>query len=408
MAKRGGSDLALLGGRREFSESLHVGRPFFPDRKRLSSLIDGALDRRWVTNDGPLLRQLEAGLEDRFGAYWVLVSSGTSGLQLSCRALGIRDSAAMPAFTFVATPNAFEWEGVRPVFCDVSKADHQIAPAAIEVANAAGIVGVHLWGATCDAGALGIIANRRQTPLLFDAAHAFGVSRDGLPVGQLGRAAVFSFHATKCFSTIEGGAASTNDEALARELRMLRDFGFTGLDETGRLGINAKMNELSAAVGLAALPHWDSTLEHYRENLATYREALEEVRGVRVYDSSAGGEGNCQYVVALIDPEVIGRDALMKALHAEGVLARRYFYPGCHRLAPYVEADAAPELPNTDWLAERVLVLPTGPSIRPDEILRVCDIIRVATDASLEVASAAESFRLAASDVVVDPTALDP
>jgi dTDP-4-amino-4,6-dideoxygalactose transaminase len=380
--KRSASDLALLGGEPEFPSALHVGRPFVPDRRRFMQLVEDALDRRWLSNHGPLVRELEDRLGEYLGAPCAVVCNGTMGLQLSVRALGIGGRALCPSFTFAATPHALKFQGVEPTFCDVMRDDHMIDPedaARKLTSEVSAIVGVHLWGAAADVDSLVRLTARSNKRILFDAAHAFGSTYAGRPIASFGDGSVFSFHATKSFSTFEGGAVASLDDALLREIRLLRDFGFVGLDHIEGIGINAKMNEISAAAGLAALAEHERVLEAYRERLEAYKYALAERVGLPLLDTDRGGSGNAQYVVLTVDEKTAGlhRDTLMKALHAEGVLARRYFYPGCHRLPPYVSQERAP-LPVTDWLVDRVLVLPTGPAVTLDEIRRITEVISLA------------------------------
>jgi dTDP-4-amino-4,6-dideoxygalactose transaminase len=383
--KRSAGDLALLGGEPEFASPLHVGRPFMPDRRRFLQLVEDALDRRWLSNHGPLVRELEERLGEYLGTPCALVCNGTMGLQLSVRALGIRGSAVCPSFTFAATPHALKFQGVEPVFCDVARDDHMIDSADAERRfddDVGALVGVHLWGAVADVDRLVRLAVASKKKILFDAAHAFGSTHAGQPIARFGDATIFSFHATKSFSTFEGGAVASVDVALLQEIRLLRDFGFVGLDRVEGVGINAKMNEISAAAGLAALSEHARVLEAYRERFEAYEHALAGRVGLSVLDSRRNGSGNAQYVVVTVDQKTTGlhRDTLMKTLHAEGVFARRYFYPGCHRLLPYASQTRTASLPVTEWLVERVLVLPTGPAVAVDEIRRVTEVIAFAFD----------------------------
>lgn len=386
--KKDARDLAVLGGAPAFAEPLHVNRPNVGDRGAIHAALDAILDRQWHTNDGPCVHELERRIGELLEVgHCVLTCNGTSALQIICEALGLRGEVVCPAFTFVATAHALAWQRLRPVFCDVDPRTHTADPVSVERclgARTSAVVGVHTWGQPCDIAALTRLTAARSIPLVFDAAHAFGTSYAGRRVGGFGAAEAFSFHATKFFGTFEGGAVTTNDASLAKELRMLRDFGFAGYDRLERLGINAKMNEFCAAVGLVNLDHLDGFVATNRANLAGYRDGLQGLQGVRVYEPDPASTPNCQYVVVEVDEVASGvsRDVLLRVLHAENVLARRYFHPGCHRLPPYAEAepDAAARLPVTERLIRQVLVLPNGTSIGEEEVAGVCEILRCAVD----------------------------
>jgi dTDP-4-amino-4,6-dideoxygalactose transaminase len=303
----------------------------------------------------------------------------------------------LPSFTFVATAHAMRWVGLKPVFCDVDPFTHLLDPARVEelvTPRTSAILGVHLWGRPCDVEALSGIASRHRLGLFFDAAHAFGCTHGGRSVGSLGDAEVFSFHATKFFTTFEGGAVTTSNDALARRLRLMRNFGFAGYDEVVSLGINGKMNEIAAAMGLTGLETLAGKMELNRAHHARYQRGMQDLPGVRLMPCPPGERHNHQYVVLEIDAAQSGvsRDRLAEVLRAENVIARRYFHPGCHRTEPYRTEDpgAGSRLPVTERLTDRVLVLPTGPALKPADIDRVCALVRLA------VTHAEELERLAA------------
>jgi dTDP-4-amino-4,6-dideoxygalactose transaminase len=391
-------ELAALGGAPAFASELHVGRPSIRGREALLCRLNDVFESQWLTNHGPCEVELERRLGDVFGVeHCVATCNGTLALQLLLRALGLRGTVLVPSFTFIATAHAVSWEGLTPVFCDVLTADHTLSPEAVEAAMTAdvsAILGVHLWGNPCAVDALRVIAERHGVPLIFDAAHAFACARRGKPVGSLGDAEVFSFHATKVFQTLEGGAIATADDALARELRLLRDFGIAGPDRSIRVGTNAKMNEVSAAMGLAALEHLPEVIDDNRKRHELYVALLSGIPGVKVLCPSDENTSNYQYVVVDVDERraELDRDSLGKILHAEGVLARRYFSPGCHRAEPYAERPGAGErsLPVTDALSARVLVLPTGPALSLNDVRGVASIVRLAVEHAPRVREAAQ------------------
>jgi len=229
---------------------------------------------------------------------------------------------------------------------------------------------------------LEFIARRRNLQLLFDAAHAFGCSYKGKAIGGFGRVEIFSFHATKFLNSFEGGAVLTNDDALAEKMRLMRNFGFRGNDNVIYIGTNGKMTEVCAAMGLTSLESVEEFVETNRCNYHAYRRELDGIPGVTQMSYDGSERTNYQYIVLEVDERESGvsRDELVQVLSAENVLARRYFYPGCHRMEPYRSyfPHAALVLPETEKLCQRVMVLPTGTSVSDQVIMRICQIIRTA------------------------------
>lgn len=378
-------DLAIFGGKPAFEKELHVGRPNIPDRHGLFERITDILDRKWLTNSGRYVREFEQRVADITGAkHCIAMCNGTVALQVAIRAADLHDEVIIPSFTFIATAHALQWQQLQPVFCDVDPLSHNLDPTRIEemiTPRTTGIIGVHVWGRPCDVDALTKISNKYNLRLLFDAAHAFGCSYKGRMIGNLGDLEVFSFHATKFFNTFEGGAVLTNNEHLAAKIRLMKDFGFDGYDKVICIGINGKMSEPSAAMGLSGLENLDEFIKVNRINYQQYRNELEGLHGVRLLTFDESEKCNFQYIVLEIDKSVtqISRDELLRVLWSENVLARRYFYPGCHRMEPYrsLFPSAGLKLPETERIAERVLCLPTGTSIGSHEIQTICQIIRL-------------------------------
>jgi dTDP-4-amino-4,6-dideoxygalactose transaminase len=385
------ADLAIFGGTVAFAQPLHVGRPTLGDRTRLLDRINDVLDQRWFTNNGPYVKEFERRIERQIGvAHAIATCNGTVALELAIRACDLRGEVIVPAFTFVATAHALQWQGIRPVFCDIDARTFTLDPRSVERAITpltTGIIGVHVWGQPCDVDGLGEVARAHGLSLLFDAAHAFGSFHRGRPVGTFGRAEVFSFHATKFVSTFEGGAVVTDDAALAERIRLMKNFGFAGYDKVIYVGTNGKMSEISAAMGVTSLESMHEFVDANRRARAAYGEGLASIRGLQIVDSDR--RGNDQYVIAEIDASSFGmsRDALQHLLFAENVLARRYFYPGCHRMEPY-RSLTRPEqwqLPVTERVTARVLSLPTGAAVTIDEVRRVCELIRFAADHAADI-----------------------
>jgi dTDP-4-amino-4,6-dideoxygalactose transaminase len=386
-------DLAIFGAEPAFKEKLHVGRPNIGNRKRFLERVNDILDKRWLTNAGPYVRELERALADFLSMrHCIAMCNGTMAMENVVRAIGLTGEVIVPAFTFISTAHALQWQEITPVFCDVDPRTHNIDPSQIErmiTPRTTGIIGAHLWGRPCDIEALTEIAQRHALRLLFDAAHAFGCSYKGRMIGGFGDAEVFSFHATKFFNTMEGGAVATDNDELAAKLRLMKNFGFTSYDEVSYIGINGKMTEVCAAMGLTGMESLEEFIGINRRNYHFYRHELEGLAGVRFLTNDEREKHNYQYIVLEIDKSITGisRDQLVKILHTENVLARRYFFPGCHKMEPYrsyfPHADLL--LPNTERLVERVLSLPTGIAIGKREIGEICQIVRLVIENSHEV-----------------------
>lgn len=385
--------LAILGGEPLFAEPLHVGRPNVGNVARLHGRLDEILERRWLTNHGQCQREFEARLAELTGTrHCIAVANATLGLQITMMAMGLTGEVLMPAFTFIATPHAARLAGLTPVFCDVLPDSPQIDPADVAskiTPRTSAICGVHVYGQCCDIDALATIAREHSLRLLFDAAHAFGCRHKGRPVGGSGEAEAFSFHATKFVNAFEGGAIATNNDALADRLRALRDFGCDAGGRQVSLGTNAKLSEIHAAMGLTSLEAMDEIIAANRRNAAAYRDALADVPGIELIAPSDPQTQNAQYVVIRVREEEFGlsADALQRVLQAENVLARRYFSPGCHRLAPYACDDGNPAtpLPNTDALSREALALPTGTSVETQDISSITELIQCANQRIVEI-----------------------
>ncbi|HKE98116.1 MAG TPA: DegT/DnrJ/EryC1/StrS family aminotransferase [Actinomycetes bacterium] len=377
--------LALFGGTPAFSSVLHVGRPNVGDRTRLLDRIGDILDSRWLSNNGPYVREFEQRVADLAGVrHCVSTCNATMGIQLLVQALGLTGEVILPSLTFVASAHALAWQGLTPVFCDVDPVTHNLDPARVQeliTPRTSAIMGVHLWGRPCDVDALDAVARRHGLVLIFDAAHAFACSHRGRMIGGFGRAEVFSFHATKFVNSFEGGAVVTDDDGLAERIRLTTNFGLSGPDEVALLGTNAKLSEAAAAMGLTSLDSLDEFVAVNRDNWHAYRAALRGVPGVHLAAFDPGERNNYQYVVVEVDEDRAGvsRDQLQAVLLAENVMARRYFHPGCHRLEPYRSRDphAGDRLPQTRRLAGRLLVLPSGTAIGRTEIRVIGEIIRL-------------------------------
>ncbi len=379
--------MAINGAVPAFDEKLHVGRPNIGSREDFLAYVGEIFDRRWLTNNGPIVQAFEKRVADYHNVkHCVAMCNGTVALEIAIRALGLTDEVIIPSYTFVATAHALHWQGIKPVFADIDPVTHNLDPDAVRrmiTPKTTGIMGVHLWGRISPTEALQDIADEYDISLVFDAAHAFGCSSSDTMVGNFGDCEVLSFHATKFFNTFEGGAVLTNNDELAETTRLMRNFGFAGMDNVIHPGVNGKMTEICAAMGMVNLDAIDSVIDANRRNYDAYQEALSGLQDLSLLRFDQSEHQNYQYVVMEVDGGCrVSRDQIVDALHAENVIARRYFWPSCHNMVPYSELfpDAGEQLPNTQIVADRVVVLPTGTTMNEEMVRTVVSIIGAICD----------------------------
>jgi dTDP-4-amino-4,6-dideoxygalactose transaminase len=377
-------ELAILGGSPLFNETLHVGKPNIGNRKDFLIRVNDMLDRGWLTNNGPFVHTFEKKIVDLTGAkHCIAMCNGTIALEIAARALGMKGEVIIPSFTFVATAHCLQWQEITPIFCDIDPKTHTIDPDKIErliTPKTTGIIAVHLWGRPCAVQSLQNIADHCGLKLLYDASHALGVSHQGRMIGNFGNAEVFSFHATKFVNCFEGGAIVTNDDSIAEKIRLMKNFGFSGLDNVIYLGTNGKMSEISAAMGLTSLDSLDSFANANWNNYKNYRTELQKIPGIQILKYNEKEKNNYQYIVLIVNEKIFGlsRDELVQILHSENIRARRYFFPGVHKMEPYRSyyPNAGLLLPNTEKISNNVLCLPTGTSVNESDIQKIGDLLR--------------------------------
>jgi len=366
------------------NNKLYVGRPNIGNRERFLERVNGILDRRWLSNDGPLLKEFEERVAGFLGVKNVVaMCNATAAIEIACRALDLKGEVIVPSYTFVATAHALQWQEITPVFCDMDPTTHNINPAKIEMLitpRTTGIIGVHVWGRGCETQAIEAIAAKRNLKVMYDASHGFGCAKGGRMLGTFGECEVFSFHATKFMNCFEGGGVATNNDQLAEKMRLMRNFGFVDFDKVVYLGVNGKMSEIHAAMGLTNFEAMEDIIAINRRNYEAYKAGLANVPGISVINYDPAERNNYQYVVIEVDPEVCPRtrDEIVEALHAENIIARKYFWPGCHKMEPYrsLQPNAGLLLPETERIAARVIVLPTGQSITAETVADICSIIK--------------------------------
>ncbi len=366
-----------------------TGAPNGIDREAVYRRLDAMFDRNRLTNNGPLVREFEEAIASIVGVdHVVAVSNGTLALLVGAVGLGATGDVIVPSWTFAGTVQPLVWAGLRPRFVDVDPLTHSLDPASVraalsqrgaDTAEVGLVVPVHLWGRPCDVEAIDRAASEAGVPVLYDAAHAFGATHSGTPVGNFGQAEIFSFHATKWMSSIEGGAITTNDAALADHCRRLRNFGFAGEGDIPVSGINAKMSEMHAAVGLTQLERFDTIRAANRERYEAYAAAFDSASSTRpsvrlAPVTNAGSSPHGYVVVEILADHPEPARALQSLLDAENVRTRRYFAPGVHRLGAFDSTDTGP-LPVTETLAQRCLSLPTGEAITTEDAVTIAGLV---------------------------------
>lgn len=401
------NELAVFGAGPSFQSPLHVGRPNIGDRGRFIARVNDMLDRRWLSNNGPYVQELERKIAVYAGVkHCVAVCNATIGLEILIRAAGLKGEVIIPSFTFVATAHAVQWQGVTPIFCDIDAQTHNLDPQKLEkliTTRTTGIIGVHIWGRPSAIPYLTEISKKYNLKLIYDAAHAFGCSFDGKMIGRFGDAEIFSFHATKFYNTFEGGAVVSNDCELIDKIRLMTNFGFSGYDNVICQGTNGKMSEASAAMGLTNLECIDDFIAVNYRCYQQYHKELSGIPGIKLIEYDESQKNNYQYIVLEVDQEKthISRDKIQDILQQENIMARRYFYPGCHRMEPYRSyyPHAGLLLPETEALVKRTLLLPTGTSVGQAEISPICQLIRLIVANGTELAARLGSVKSAVSGI---------
>jgi dTDP-4-amino-4,6-dideoxygalactose transaminase len=363
---------AVLGAEPAFTDGLPFFRPARPPLERVMARLAPSYERGMLTN-GQLVRDFEDAAAARLGVpHVVAVASCTAGLMLTFQALGRPGATAvMPSFTFSATAHAARWAGLVPRFaeCDVATCQLDVEDAAARLEGASLLVGTHVFGSPCTPEAVEKLGRAAGLGVVFDAAHGFGATRNGRALGTFGDAEIFSLSPTKPMTSGEGGLIAVRDDALAGHLRLARDYGNPGNYDTLFAGLNARMSELHAAVGLESLVELDEHLRIRRELAETYRHALAEVPGISPQTVEASDTSTYKDFTVIVDETAFGldRDVLAWALKAEGVDTRPYFFPPVHQQHAYADLDTPP-LPATDWVSARVISLPLWRDMPSDAV----------------------------------------
>ena len=358
-----------------------VTRSSIPEMEEYIDEIREIWDTHWLTNMGAKHRELQEKLCEYLQVpHTELFTNGHMALEMSLQALDLEGEVITTPFTFSSTTHAIVRNGLKPVFCDIREDDYTLDAEKIEekiTDNTCAIMPVHVYGNLCDVKAIQRIAEKHHLKVIYDAAHAFGETLDGKGVGSFGDVSCFSFHATKVFNTIEGGAACYRDEKLGTRLYQLKNFGIRDEEHVDAVGANAKMNEFCAAMGLCNLRHVGEDIAKRKTVTEIYRERLSGAAGIRLCAEQKGVKSNYSYFPVVIDETVFGtdRDGIHEALAKEDIYARKYFWPlvsdyGCYR----DQYDSA-ETPVAKRISSRVLTLPLYPDLARADAERICEII---------------------------------
>ena len=360
---------------------INVTRSSMPDFEEYCAEIRDLWDSRWLTNMGEKHQALEQALRDYLGCeHLALTANGHLALENLIEAFGLRGEIITTPFTFASTTHAIVRCGCTPVFCDIDPVRFTLDPAGLEAKiteKTVAILPVHVYGNLCDVDAIDAVAKRHGLKVLYDAAHAFGVFRDGVSAASFGDGAMFSFHATKVFHSIEGGLAVCRSAEMLQRLNDLKNFGIHGPEEVPFVGGNAKMNEFCAAMGLCNLRHLEGEIEKRRRVVEHYRARLSGVPGLQLNPVQEGVRENYAYFPVVFDGFRIDRDEAARRLAEEDIYARKYFYPltssfDCYRGRPGFDLA---ETPVAAHVASRVLTLPLYADLAAEDVDRICDTI---------------------------------
>lgn len=365
------------------NKQITVTAPLLPNLEDFNLMLHDIWSSKWVTNNGKYHKQLEKELAEYLKVPYVsLFTNGTLPLLTALQALRVTGEVITTPYSFVATTHSIWWNGCKPVFVDIDPATGNMDPDKIEAAitpKTTAIMPVHVYGKPCDTKRIKEIADKYGLKVIYDAAHAFGVEVDGESVLTAGDMSTLSFHATKVYNTLEGGALVMHDVETKKRIDYLKNFGFAGETEVVAPGINSKVDEVRAAYGLLNLKQVDAAIEARHHVAVKYREALKRVNGITYMDDMPGVRHNYSYFPIFIDAEKYGmtRDELYFKMKEQNILGRRYFYPLISEFSTYrgLPSAAPDNLPNAHKMADTVLCLPMHHELTKSDIERIIDII---------------------------------
>lgn len=369
---------------RKFKNPIYVTRPLLPSLDNVYTQLEKVWNSKWLTNNGPKHKELEIKLKEYLKVdNLVMFSNGTLALELGLRALEISGEVITTPFTFPATVQALDRNGITPVFCDIEKDTLNIDANKIEdliTDKTTAILGVHVFGNPCDVDKIQEIADKYNLKVIYDGAHAFGSHINGKSIGNYGDMTMFSFHATKLFNTVEGGGLVFKDDSLYDKLNLLKNFGIASPEEVVLSGTNAKLNEIQAAVGLEVLNIVEEERNRRKIIKNTYIDGLKDIPGIRVLNNLDDEDASYQYFTIEVDEELYGmsRNELHVELEKYNVFTRKYFYPLCSEFEWYKDLESAKSenLPCAHDIINKVLSMPYYGELKESEVNQICNIIK--------------------------------
>lgn len=363
-----------------FDLPIYITRPILPPLKKVYKKIKEIWESKWLTNMGIQHETFELELMKYLNVkHLTLFCNGTLALELALQALELTGEVITTPFTFPATSNSLYQKKLTPVYCDINLEDFNINSDEIEnliTSKTSAIMPVHVFGNPCNIEKIEKIANNHNLKVIYDAAHCFGVEYKGKPIGTFGDVSMFSFHATKIFHTIEGGALTYNDEKLKEKFYLLKNFGIKSVEEVLLPGTNAKMNEIQAAIGLLNLQIVDKEINKRKKLNKVYKENLKEREGIKFLDEKNYVKYNYQYFPILINKEKfkLNRDQVYEEMKKYNVFTRKYFYPLCIDYK-YYSRNNTDNFPNAKKIANDILCLPIYGELEEDQIIKICEIL---------------------------------
>lgn len=362
-------------------KNIFVTKPFLPPIEEYVEEIKAIWEKDWLTNMGPKHQQLEELLKKYMKVNNIaLFTNGHMALELVIQAMGLSGEVITTPFTFASTTHAIVRNGLSPVFCDISPVDFTIDADKIEsliTERTSAIIPVHVYGNVCNIDKIQDIAKRYNLKVIYDAAHAFGEEYKGVSVAKFGDASMFSFHATKVFNTIEGGAVCYNEPELGLAVNRLKNFGIKNETVVDYVGANAKMNEFQAAMGICNLRYMNEIISKRKAKVDLYYELLENVNGIKLNVIQNDVKSNYAYFPIIVDEKECGytRDELYKLLERNGIYARRYFFPLTNEFECFHGKYKISQTPVAKYISDRVLTLPIYPDLDKEDVERICQII---------------------------------
>jgi len=361
------------------NKEIQVTKSSMPAFEEYAGEIKDLWKSHWLTNMGTKHKQLESMLLQYLNAPNItLFTNGHLALECAIAALNLTGEVITTPFTFASTTHAIVRNRLQPVFCDINPDDYTMDVDKLEsliTDRTSAIIPVHVYGNVCNVQEIERVAEKRNLKVIYDAAHAFGVTVDDISIANFGDASMFSFHATKVFNTIEGGAVTFKDEKLSAILNDLKNFGVTGPESVEYVGGNAKMNEFQAAMGICNLRHIESEIEKRKAVVARYVERLSNINGIKLCNPQIGVKSNYAYFPVVFDGYRLNRNEIIEMLKAENIFARKYFYPLTSSFECYKDKFDVEQTPVAKYISDRVLTLPLYADLSLKDVDRICDII---------------------------------